>query len=666
MKKKKITGNLLVKIIVFFLMTVFVGVGSLAGFIYVYAENMGIYDDFRGYLESRYYWQARNDQSRIYNLLYEGDYELIDSYCQENWIYVKIYREDGTLLYDNYEPCYDPFIYAYDNFPSVVLRSPTTGNIIIGQEEEGEQVRIVLYVSASQGVGEYGKIYNQAEFLYSNGDLWMFIIGCMIFLVMICFIFLMCSAGHHNEYEELNQDTGAGPGLQSGERSEVKPGVLHGIYLDILLAVFFLAWSGSTFVMVNLAGFHAGLLFPFNGIMVMVWAMLTAVLGTIFSMELAIRIKMGKFWQTTLIYAVIRFFYRAIRMLGNGIIVVFNKLPVLAAAIAGFVIISGLEFIGILICSTASRNLRLLVLAWFIEKILLFAALCYFVLTGNKLMIAGKALAEGDISYQADTRGMISGYKEHGNHLNSIGKGMAIAVQERMKSEHLKTELITNVSHDLKTPLTSIINYSDLLSHVDGDSDKVKEYSEVLHRQSEKLKKLLDDLLEVSKASTGAVAVEYAPCDVKVLVAQTTGEYTQRFAEKKLELITALPQEDIFILADNRHMWRIFDNLLGNIYKYSQPASRVYLNVEKKNDKVQMIFRNISEYPLNIDGEELKERFVRGDSSRHKEGNGLGLSIAVSLAKLQGGDLEIVTDGDLFKAVLEFSMNTMEPKKQGD
>lgn len=286
----------------------------------------------------------------------------------------------------------------------------------------------------------------------------------------------------------------------------------------------------------------------------------------------------------------------------------------------------------------------------------------------KELQEGSEALAEGNLNYKLDTSHMGLSFKEHGENLNRIGEGISAAVEQRMKSEHLKTELITNVSHDIKTPLTSIINYADLIGKeveenaatengltAETDSEKeqrLSEYAEVLLRQSKKLKKLLDDLLEASKATTGNLEVHPEVCDVSVLLSQAAGEYEQRFSDKKLETIVKQPEETVKVMADGRHLWRVFDNLLNNIYKYAQAGSRVYLNVEHDGQDVRIIFRNMSAFPLEMSPEELEERFTRGDKSRHMEGNGLGLSIAKSLTELQNGDMQIVTDGDLFKVVI--------------
>ncbi|MEG2004359.1 MAG: HAMP domain-containing sensor histidine kinase, partial [Clostridia bacterium] len=220
--------------------------------------------------------------------------------------------------------------------------------------------------------------------------------------------------------------------------------------------------------------------------------------------------------------------------------------------------------------------------------------------------------------------------------------------------ERLKTELITNVSHDIKTPLTSIINYVDLISKEDCENEKIVEYTEVLARQSERLKKLIEDLVEASKVSTGNVEVALAPCDVGVLLSQTAGEYEQRLEASSLALILSSPKNPVTVMADGRLIWRVFDNLMNNVCKYSQPGTRVYLSLEVLGGEALVSLKNTSKSALNISSEELMERFVRGDGSRSTEGSGLGLSIAKSLTALQNGSLNLVIDGDLFKVTLKF------------
>ena len=240
--------------------------------------------------------------------------------------------------------------------------------------------------------------------------------------------------------------------------------------------------------------------------------------------------------------------------------------------------------------------------------------------------------------------------------LNAISDSISLAVDERLKSERLKTELITNVSHDIKTPLTSIINFADLIAKEETENPNIGEYASHLYKQSVRLKKLLEDLMEASKASTGNLEVHSQACDVRVLLNQCVGEYEERLNAKDMDLIIRESQEELTVWADPKMLWRVFDNLMNNILKYAQENTRVYLTTERLEDEVLFTFKNISKYPLDVTAQDLTERFVRGDLSRHTEGNGLGLSIAKSLMELQGGSLELVIDGDLFKAILHLKM----------
>ena len=291
---------------------------------------------------------------------------------------------------------------------------------------------------------------------------------------------------------------------------------------------------------------------------------------------------------------------------------------------------------------------------WAVKTLLILPLILYGAIMLRRLERGGKAIAKGDLSYRIDTKCMLWDFKRHGENLNSISSGMACAVEERLQSERMKTELITNVSHDIKTPLTSIINYSGLIAKEECTCESHREYAEVLVRKSEHLKRLLDDLVEISKAATGNLDVALFPCEADVLLSQAAGEFEGRCRAANLELITSAPEQPVSIMADSRRIWRVFENLMSNACKYSLPGSRVYLSLEKDKNDAVFIFRNTSRTPLNVSPEELCARFVRGDSSRTTEGNGLGLSIAKSLTELQGGKIDIIIDGDLFKVVLRF------------
>ena len=289
-------------------------------------------------------------------------------------------------------------------------------------------------------------------------------------------------------------------------------------------------------------------------------------------------------------------------------------------------------------------------------------AICRWIKQWRTIRAAASQVAEGNMDCQIDTKGMYHDLKEHAEQLNSLSNGLNKAVNERMKSEHFKSELITNVSHDLKTPLTSIINYVDLLKKTDIQDPKALEYIEVLDRKSQRLKKLTEDLVEASKASTGSLTVNREHLNVGQLVDQALAEYTDRLAASGLTPVMTLPEEAAYVSADGRHLWRVIDNLLSNCCKYAMPGTRVYLDVARWDGQVILSMKNISREALNVPADALMERFVRGDASRTTEGSGLGLSIARSLTELQGGSFRLAIDGDLFKAVVTFPEAPAQPE----
>lgn len=278
-----------------------------------------------------------------------------------------------------------------------------------------------------------------------------------------------------------------------------------------------------------------------------------------------------------------------------------------------------------------------------------------------KIVKGIRTIKEGDFSYQISTK------KMHGDNLvlaeavNEIGSGLKTAVENSMKDEKLKADLITNVSHDIKTPLTSIINYVDLIKREEIGNEKIKGYIQILDSKSQRLKQLTDDLVEASKISSGNIVLEMEKINVVELIQQTLGEFQTKMDEKNLFVIADLPSEAVYINADSRRMWRVIENLFNNIYKYALENTRVYLDMktvinQSNHSMIQLSIKNISAHQLNIDAEQLTERFIRGDVSRTTEGSGLGLSIAKNLTLAQGGDFKIYLDGDLFKVILEYPM----------
>ena len=367
-------------------------------------------------------------------------------------------------------------------------------------------------------------------------------------------------------------------------------------------------------------------------------------------MSIALRLKLHTLWSNTILYRALRLVYHLLRKIGHGCSLILRGTPTMKKTVAiavGVVLVDGFF--------TATTSYGGEAGWWFFRSVIFLAVVVLLTLSCRRLYDGGKALAEGDLNHQISLRHLYGPLKDHAEHLNAIGEGMTAAVEQRMRSERMKTELITNVSHDIKTPLTSIINYTDLIEKEPCDNAKITEYAEVLHRQSDRLKRLIEDLVEASKASTGNLDVQMAPCTVNILLGQALAEYEEKLSSSQLELMTGI-EKNLEILADGRRLWRVFDNLMNNICKYAQPHTRVYVTARPVAGRVEIAFKNISNVPLNLTAEELMERFVRGDESRHSEGNGLGLSIARSLTELQNGRMELSVDGDLFKVVLTFPL----------
>lgn len=367
-------------------------------------------------------------------------------------------------------------------------------------------------------------------------------------------------------------------------------------------------------------------------------------------MSIAARLKRGRWWRNTLCCKVLRWCVRLCRRT--------------AQALANFIAILPLTWRSVLLVGGVLCLQMLLTLLMFESYnggffFLVTAAMDAAIVVGAAWMTRqlqqirdmGRALADGDLDRKLDTHRMRWDIKAHAENLNAIGDGMTKAVERQIKSERLKTELITNVSHDIKTPLTSIVNYVDLLEKEDLPPT-ASEYLAVLDRQSKRLKKLTEDLVEASKASTGNVSVHLEPILVNEIVHQAVGDYDQKLTAGRLEVIINTYEGSLTALADGRLLWRVLDNLLGNVCKYALAGTRVYVDLTSRDGRVTLSMKNISRDPLNVSAEELMERFVRGDASRHTEGSGLGLNIARSLMELMGGSFSLAVDGDLFKAEL--------------
>ena len=458
------------------------------------------------------------------------------------------------------------------------------------------------------------------HFLYSLKFGIYFIGVASIIALAVSFIALMCVAGRRPKKEEI------------------VPWYFHKVPFDILLGVIlFLFLMSAMITEYSSREYLAALSFG--------WV----VFLPLFFMSTAVRIKTHTLIKNTVTFKLLKLIWKGIKAVGRFIWTVITNMKLLWKVIIAFAVLMIAWFINI-----AAWDRSFVVTLFCLAPFTVFPLFVLLTLQINKLKKGAQELAEGHFDHVIDTKWMLPEIRKHAVNLNSIAAAQKIAVEEKLKSERMKTELITNVSHDIKTPLTSIINYADLISKEEGVSEKSKEYSEVLVRQSVRLKRLLEDLVEASKASTGNLEVDLQPCDAQVFVTQSAGEYEEKFNEYKLSLVTSVPDTSLRIMADGRRMQRVFDNLLNNACKYSLPGTRVFVDLTETDTDAVFVFKNTSKEPLNMSEEELLERFTRGDSSRNTEGSGLGLAIARDLTELQNGRLRLTTDGDLFKATLTF------------
>ncbi len=494
-----------------------------------------------------------------------------------------------------------------------------------------ERYSMVGYVLET--VGENDEVAGMTQLLsycYAYRNL---MLGAMIafaLLALCCFAFLMAAAGHRSGSDEIQ------PGFTERLPFDVFTAAVA--FLGVILMQLLIEFSTAG---VNILKVIAFVMVFEAGVALCLW----------WSLSFARRLKLGNVISSCISVRIILWCWRTFKKL---LAFVGDALRGMALIPKATLIIFAILFVEFLWMVGFGSGGSFMIFSWFIERAVLVLLTAYVLLCMKKLLKAGEELSQGNLDYRVDTAKMRGPLKEHGEQLNRIGEGMNKAVNERMRSEHFRTELITNVSHDIKTPLTSIINYVDLLEKEEIDNEKAREYLEVLSRQSARLKKLIDDLIEASKASTGNLNMSLERCELGVLIDQCAGEYAEKLKAAGLELVVTKPEEPVTIMADGRHMWRVFDNLLNNVCKYAMAGTRVYINLDKEAGRATVTFRNISAQQLNISGDELMERFVRGDDSRNTEGSGLGLNIAKTLMELQKGQLQLLVDGDLFKVTLIF------------
>ena len=458
-------------------------------------------------------------------------------------------------------------------------------------------------------------------------------------LFAVAFVFLLSIAGKDPKTREVN------------------PGFMNRLPLDLYLAVAgFLTVLGcmAIYELLDILTYKRG---PVVLALVLICGcgIVVATIDVGFFTAVAAQLKYmsGFWWKNSICSRVLRWGYRwlgkGLRFAGKTVRSIFRMLPIIWQWIAAG---GAMGFVLVIICAATTSHWYTVfpMFLWCLvfAALVIYCGYCYGVIQKGI-----RRMKTGDLNEKIDTKYLYGSFRTIAEDLNALADVVQLAAEKQLKAERMKTELITNVSHDIKTPLTSVINYVDLLQQPHTEEEGAQ-YLEVLSRQSQRLKKLVEDLMDMSKASSGNVTVNLISLDAVEAVNQALGEFSDKLAAAKLTPVFRSPDSQLHMMADGRLTWRVLSNLLGNVVKYAMPGTRVYLDLLRLDKAVVLSIKNISSEELNISAEELTERFVRGDTSRNTEGSGLGLNIAQSLMQLQHGSLELTVDGDLFKVTLTF------------
>lgn len=429
--------------------------------------------------------------------------------------------------------------------------------------------------------------------------------------------------------------------------------------LLILILIFIFGFFGVLVALTAIADVRSTNVVLWNAIILII-SFFLSVVALVFNLSLAARIKRGHVYRNTMVFRLIARIRKMSGKENDG----YFKVPFIGKAMLTVGIAAAAELVVLLyfLYQYYTSETGLLsdfkftwyVCFWAAGRFILIPVFFMMAMNLNRLRENGEHLAEGDYAFDVDSHIMFGDFRQINANLTKIRGEMMNAAEEKNRSYQLRSELITNISHDIKTPLTSIVNYVDLLEHSGADAKESAEYMDILKKQSVKLKKLLESLIEVSKLTTGEISAQMEQLDAVLFIEQTVSEFAERLEAVQLTFVPSYASPEMPILADGDKLWRVFENLFENILKYAQGGTRVYVDVQKEDDRVHIVFRNISKDRLCQSGEELMHRFSRGDTSRHTEGYGLGLSIARSLTEIQGGTLDVTADGDLFRVDLTF------------
>lgn len=500
---------------------------------------------------------------------------------------------------------------------------------------------LTLFIKISDDVyGQYKVEWQNSKIFFETA-----INHSIIYLIVSCVlvIYLCWVAGRNNEDEEIH--------MLLIDRMLIE------ISLAIFIVIIFAGIFGIAVVGEYLSYSYESAYFLKNMMSLIMFGVGVFTLGIIaFLLSFIRNLKNKTFLKRCITYKVIMFAVRIIKKIFNALIIAKDNLIM-------FMTGGSINIILILSLLVYTFIIALFGVALYEEDVFILLGILVFIGVGifmvtrvnelNKIRQGIKKIRNGDINYKIDgCKKAIT--KDMADDINEIADGIIKSVDREVRAERMKSELITNVSHDLKTPLTSIINYSDLLSKEDLTPKEANDYVEIIKQKSERLKNLTNDLFDISKVQSGVEVISLEEINIALLLSQSLGELDQNIKESSLEFINAIPEDEVNVMADGRKMSRVFENLIVNILKYSMDKSRVYITMNEMDKRIKIEFKNISNYALNLDGSQLMERFTRGDSSRATEGSGLGLAIAKSYTQACGGDFDVVTDGDLFKVVIEF------------
>lgn len=505
----------------------------------------------------------------------------------------------------------------------------------------GPQTEDFVFVSAvdtSYPIQDSFYAENQLFEKYASSGTVIAVLGMIAFgMLIVCLVWLTTVAGRSNRDDELHLN------WFDAWKTEVAATVVIVLWLiPVLLSGSILSLTDLFMDLNNdLATLYGYYNYVMNSIPYVIGggilAAYTCLMFLVGYLSLVRRLKAGTMWKNSVLHMIVQFVHQVSINIGSvwKVVIIFGGLFLIhgAAQISGhsvlFVILLPIDIVA-------------------------FVYLVYQTIGKKKIKQGISQIAHGEIDYKIDTTGLSGEQKEVAELVNVIGTGLNKAVEKSVKNERLKTDLITNVSHDIKTPLTSIINYVELLKQENFEDPKIRRYIEVLEQKSQRLKTLTEDVVEASKVSSGNISLDMMNLNLVEMIQQTSGEFQEKFAARNLEEVLNLPEEEAMICVDGRRTWRVLENIYNNAAKYAMEGSRIYADLTVLEDQVLFTLKNVSAYPLNISADELTERFIRGDISRSTEGSGLGLPIAKTLTEMQKGQFELYLDGDLFKVTIRF------------